>query len=87
MIDIDGFIIYDHAGEGDYDVTEKAIQQALFERNARIGGGDVAPTTTTTTNQQVQAETFSKFSGSFTAKAHDVAGTAIVINTDTEKIL
>ena len=35
LIDIDGFIVYDHAGEGDYDVTEKAIQQALLERNAR----------------------------------------------------
>ena len=46
---------------------------------------DVAPTTTI--NQQAQGETFSKFSGSFAAKAHDVSGTAIVINTDTEKIL
>lgn len=32
LVDIDGFIIYDHIGEGDYDVTEKAIQDALKER-------------------------------------------------------
>ena len=32
LIDIDGFIVHDHAGEGDYDVTEKAIQDALKER-------------------------------------------------------
>jgi oligoendopeptidase F len=32
LIDIDGYIVYDHAGEGNYDVTEKAIQAALAER-------------------------------------------------------
>ncbi|HSX24532.1 MAG TPA: redoxin domain-containing protein [Candidatus Andersenbacteria bacterium] len=32
LIDIDGFIVHDHAGEGDYDVTERAIQNALKER-------------------------------------------------------
>lgn len=37
LIDIDGFIVYDHAGEGDYEETEKAIQSALLERNQRIG--------------------------------------------------
>jgi len=37
LIDIDGYIVYDHAGEGDYDVTEKAIQKALMERAARLG--------------------------------------------------
>jgi thiol-disulfide isomerase/thioredoxin len=34
LIDIDGFIVHDHIGEGDYDVTEKNIQDALKERNA-----------------------------------------------------
>jgi thiol-disulfide isomerase/thioredoxin len=37
LIDIDGYIVYDHAGEGDYDVTEKKIQEVLAERNARLG--------------------------------------------------
>ncbi len=35
LIDIDGFIVHDHAGEGEYDVTEKAIQAALAERAQR----------------------------------------------------
>jgi len=37
LIDIDGYIVHDHAGEGDYDVTEKAIQTALLERAKRLG--------------------------------------------------
>ena len=49
LIDIDGFIVHDHAGEGDYDVTEQAIQKALAERATILGtgpvsGGTVAPT-------------------------------------------
>ncbi len=37
VIDIDGYITDDHAGEGDYSETEKAIQAALAERAARLG--------------------------------------------------
>ena len=37
LVDIDGYIVYDHAGEGNYDITEKAIQDALAERNNRLG--------------------------------------------------
>ena len=37
VIDIDGYIVHDHSGEGEYDVTEKAIQDALAERAARLG--------------------------------------------------
>lgn len=37
LIDIDGYIVHDHAGEGEYDVTEKAIQAALQERATRLG--------------------------------------------------
>jgi len=37
LIDIDGYIVYDHAGEGGYDETEKMIQKALEERAARLG--------------------------------------------------
>lgn len=49
LIDVDGFIVHDHAGEGDYDDTERAIQDALRELHARTGsaapmpGGTVSP--------------------------------------------
>ncbi len=32
LIDIDGFIVYDHIGEGEYEETEKKIQELLEER-------------------------------------------------------
>jgi cytochrome c biogenesis protein CcdA/thiol-disulfide isomerase/thioredoxin len=37
LVDIDGYVVDSHSGEGDYDVTEKAIQQALAERASRLG--------------------------------------------------
>lgn len=37
LIDIDGFIIYDHIGEGAYVETEMVIQRALAERAQRLG--------------------------------------------------
>ncbi len=37
LIDIDGFLVYDHVGEGEYDKTEMAIQKALLERSKRLG--------------------------------------------------
>ena len=37
LIDIDGFIVYDHAGEGAYEEAEKAIQDALKERAQVLG--------------------------------------------------
>lgn len=39
LVDIDGFIVYDHIGEGSYEETEAAIQRALMER-AMIVGAD-----------------------------------------------
>ncbi len=45
LVDIDGYIVHDHAGEGDYDGTEQAIRQALAERAARLGTGAVAAST------------------------------------------
>lgn len=36
LIGIDGSIVYDHIGEGDYDETEKAIQKALTERDLTL---------------------------------------------------
>ena len=37
LIDIDGYIVYDHAGEGQYKEAEVAIQKALRERADRLG--------------------------------------------------
>ncbi len=37
LVDIDGFIVYDHIGEGNYDETEKAIQKALGDRAQALG--------------------------------------------------
>jgi cytochrome c biogenesis protein CcdA/thiol-disulfide isomerase/thioredoxin len=37
LIDIDGYIVYDHIGEGNYKETEEAIQHALQEREDRMG--------------------------------------------------
>ncbi len=40
LIDSDGYIVYDHAGEGEYDATEIKIQEALKELASRIGTKD-----------------------------------------------
>jgi thiol-disulfide isomerase/thioredoxin len=37
LIDIDGYIVYDHIGEGGYEETEKKIQELLKERMERLG--------------------------------------------------
>ena len=37
LVDIDGYIVYDHVGEGNYAETEAAIQRALAERAQRLG--------------------------------------------------
>ena len=47
LVDIDGYIVYNHAGEGDYDQTEAAIQKALAERAARLNVAGAIPTGTT----------------------------------------
>ncbi len=36
LIDIDGFIVYEHIGEGNYEETEQVIQQLLKERLKRL---------------------------------------------------
>jgi len=38
LIDIDGFIVYDHIGEGGYSTTEMKIQELLTERMEKLGG-------------------------------------------------
>ncbi|HIJ18185.1 TPA: thioredoxin family protein [Candidatus Woesearchaeota archaeon] len=37
LVDADGFIRYDHIGEGGYTETEQKIQELLMERGARLG--------------------------------------------------
>ena len=37
LIDIDGYVVYDHIGEGGYEETEKKIQEALTERMVVLG--------------------------------------------------
>lgn len=41
IIDIDGFIVYDHIGEGGYEETEAKIVELLNERNRRLGEEEV----------------------------------------------
>lgn len=36
LVDIDGYIVFDHIGEGGYEETEKKIQELLAERNSRL---------------------------------------------------
>jgi thiol-disulfide isomerase/thioredoxin len=38
LIDIDGFIVYDHIGEGAYEETEEKIVELLNERSEVLGG-------------------------------------------------
>lgn len=40
LIDIDGYIVYDHIGEGSYAETERKIQELLAERRDRLGLND-----------------------------------------------
>jgi len=67
LIDVDGYIVYDHAGEGNYDETEAAIQKALAERNsvlgmnARISSGIVAPKDAVTVGNVGSPETYFGF--------------------------
>lgn len=44
LVDIDGYVVYDHAGEGNYEETERAIQKALEERATVLGTGETIPT-------------------------------------------
>ena len=53
LIDINGNIVYDHTGEGGYDLTEQAIRQALEERRAVLGLA--ASTTMATSTMPVDA--------------------------------
>jgi thiol-disulfide isomerase/thioredoxin len=49
LIDSQGYIRYDHIGEGGYDQTEKAIQSLLAERAALMGMKEISLNTKPTT--------------------------------------
>ena len=44
LIDIDGYVVYDHIGEGDDEKTETVIQNLLKERAAVLHTNEVVPT-------------------------------------------
>lgn len=44
LVDIDGYVVYDKIGEGEYDLTEKAIQAALMERDNKLNMDVTVPT-------------------------------------------
>jgi len=56
LIDMDGYIVYDHIGEGGYEETEDAIQKALSERNSRVGSSEAVPMTTSDPKNVVAVE-------------------------------
>ncbi len=43
LIDIDGFVVYQHFGEGGHEETERKIQELLGERAAKLGFKDEIP--------------------------------------------
>ncbi|MFY9566623.1 MAG: redoxin family protein [Nitrososphaeraceae archaeon] len=49
LIDTQGYIRYDHIGEGSYDQTEKAIQSLVAERAAMMGANEISFNTKPTT--------------------------------------
>jgi thiol-disulfide isomerase/thioredoxin len=70
LIDKEGYIRYDHIGEGGYTETESVIQALLNERNTELGlnsaltssdnNNTATETTTTSASQNVQSVDFSK---------------------------
>jgi thiol-disulfide isomerase/thioredoxin len=65
LIDIDGYIVYDHIGEGAYEETEKRIQDALIERMAVLGeAGEIDQSLTKETPNQNGAKSPETYFGS-----------------------
>lgn len=64
LVDIDGFIVYDHIGEGGYEETEEKIVELLNERAEVLGSGTAvtveagSATTTTAFNQILSPEMY-----------------------------
>jgi thiol-disulfide isomerase/thioredoxin len=62
LVDNEGYIRYDHIGEGGYAETEKVIQSLLVERAAQTGISaiNLNTNTNTTTSENVQTVDFTK---------------------------
>jgi thiol-disulfide isomerase/thioredoxin len=64
LVDIDGFVVYDHIGEGGYEETERQIQRALAERaevlriDQPIGTGTVQINTNAPSGGVASPETY-----------------------------
>ncbi len=56
LIDVDGYIVYDHIGEGDDDRTEAAIKAALRERALVVGMPPIMETQEATINGAVEVD-------------------------------
>jgi cytochrome c biogenesis protein CcdA/thiol-disulfide isomerase/thioredoxin len=63
LIDIDGYVVYDHIGEGDYDKTEAKIVELLKERADRLGTAiEVSKTVVSTDAESSAPSIFSRLS-------------------------
>ena len=58
LIDVDGFVIHSHFGEGNYDETEQAIQSALMEKNKALGIKENIPTGIVNLTNEISATPF-----------------------------
>lgn len=58
LIDIDGYVVHDHIGEGNYDETEKIIQNLVMER-ARVLGENMPAAQSITSPHQDDIQTAS----------------------------
>ena len=56
LIDLYGYINYDHIGEGGYKETEQAIQKALLERNTRLGVGGKMPVASSAVEEKMATD-------------------------------
>ncbi len=64
LIDIDGFIVDNSIGEGNYDVTERKIQAALQERQQRLGLHDTIPTNLVSKSYTIDTQSPETYFGS-----------------------
>src|SRR3989338_9204379 len=65
LIDIDGYVVYDHIGEGAYEKTENKIQETLAERMAVLGeSGTISQSLTKDISVQNEAKSPETYFGS-----------------------
>lgn len=55
LIDINGLVVYDHIGEGNYDKTEKEIQKLLQERKVTLTEAGAVPSGLVTPGEAIAA--------------------------------